>query len=89
MSRKRARPSLPASPSAALPAAGCPILVAWGEHETSEFKRQSLDYLQEWRDLGFPGSGLEVAGANHFNILMQLRDPDSALARGTFELMGL
>lgn len=77
------------SPTAALPDAGCPILVAWGEHETSEFKRQSRGYLQEWRGRGFPGTELEVAGANHFNVLMQLRDPESALARATFALMGL
>lgn len=77
------------SPAAALPAAGCPILVAWGEHETSEFKRQSRDYLQAWQDKGYPGRALEAAGTNHFNILMDLRNPDSALARATFKLMGL
>ncbi|UHL63761.1 alpha/beta hydrolase [Paralcaligenes sp. KSB-10] len=77
------------SPAMHLPQQGCPILVAWGEYETAEFKRQSQDYLHGWQAQGYEGSALEVAGTNHFNILMDLRNPQSALTRAIFKLMGL
>ncbi len=77
------------SPVFHLPSAGCPMLLAWGEHETDEFKRQSAMYAQAWAERGYPVRRLEVADTNHFNILMQLRDAESTLSRSIFELMGL
>ncbi|NYT84736.1 alpha/beta hydrolase [Pollutimonas harenae] len=68
---------------------GCPLLVAWGEHETDEFKRQSQMYASAWRDQEYPVRVLEVPGANHFNILMDLQDSHSALSGSILELMGL
>lgn len=77
------------SPQFHLPERGCPILSAWGQFETDEFKRQSQDYAKAWGKRGFPVQALEVQGANHFNILMSLCDPASALSRAIFGLMGL
>ncbi|MFT0545451.1 alpha/beta hydrolase [Allopusillimonas ginsengisoli] len=77
------------SPVFHLPRVACPLLLAWGEHETDEFKRQSSMYAQAWAELDYPVQCLEVAGTNHFNILMQLRDAKSALSRSVFGLMGL
>jgi arylformamidase len=81
--------SVALSPLFRLPSQGCPILVAWGQFETGEFRRQSLDYARAWQDHGFNARQLEVQGANHFNVLMALRDPATALSRAIFELMGL
>lgn len=77
------------SPQFQLPQRGCPILVAWGQLETDEFKRQSRDYAVAWQEQGFVARQMEVPGANHFNILMALRDPACALSKAIFKLMGL
>jgi arylformamidase len=65
-----------------------PMIVAWGENETSEFKRQSRSYAARLEGAEFPVSQLEVAGANHFDIVFGLADRASALGRATLELIG-
>ncbi len=65
-----------------------PTIVAWGENETSEFKRQSRSYAARLEAADFPVSVLEVAGANHFDIVFGLADRTSALGRATLELIG-
>lgn len=77
------------SPQFHLPGQGCPTLVAWGQHETAEFKRQSQAYAGAWHAHGLPVRQFEVQGVNHFNILMTLRDPASMLSQAIFGLMGL
>jgi arylformamidase len=77
------------SPLFHLPARGCPMLVAWGEHETAEFKRQSQIYAQAWQASGYPVTLMEVPGTNHFDVLMALRDPDAPVSREVLGLMGL
>ncbi len=77
------------SPQFYLPRQGCPILVAWGQHETDEFKRQSRNYARAWQEQGFIAQQMVVPGVNHFNILMSLRDPASPLSQVVFRLMGL
>jgi arylformamidase len=65
-----------------------PTIVAWGENETSEFKRQSRSYAARLEAADFPVSVLEVDGANHFDIVFGLADRTSALGRATLELIG-
>lgn len=77
------------SPLFHLPKQGCPLLLAWGEHETAEFKRQSQMYATAWRAQGHSAHVLEVSGVNHFNILMDLQDPHSELSGSILGLMGL
>lgn len=79
------------SPIFALPssARACELLVAWGEHETDEFKRQSRDYLHAWTARGLTGAAIEAPGANHFNVLMALRQPHTAITQRIFRMMGL
>jgi arylformamidase len=64
-----------------------PSIVAWGENETSESKRQSKSYASRLRDAGFPVSAFEVAGANHFDIVLGLADRQTRLGRATLELI--
>ncbi|VVE35919.1 esterase [Pandoraea terrae] len=77
------------SPAAHMPSRGCPIVVSYGETETSEFKRQTDDYLAAWRALGFPGEYVAMPGTNHFDIVLTLADPASPLTRAIFRQMGL
>jgi arylformamidase len=65
-----------------------PTIVAWGENETSEFKRQSRSYASRLEAADFPVSVFEVAGANHFDIVLGLADPATVLGRATLELIG-
>jgi arylformamidase len=64
-----------------------PAIVAWGEFETGEFKRQNRDYAEKLRAEGFPVSAFEAAGTNHFDIVFGLADRTSTLGRATLELI--
>lgn len=64
-----------------------PAIIAWGENETSEFKRQSKSYASRLEAAGFPVSAFEVAGANHFDIVLGLADRETTLGRATLELI--
>jgi len=44
-------------------------LIAWGEHETDEFKRQSRHFAVLLASAGRPVEMIEVAGRNHFDIV--------------------
>jgi len=68
---------------------GCPLLIGWAQHDTAEFKRQSRAYCEAWEQRGWPACQFEAPGTNHFNVLMQMRDPGSALSRAILKLMGL
>lgn len=49
-----------------------PTLIAWGEHETDEFKRQSRQFAQLLGEADGDVRQLEVAGRNHFDIVHNL-----------------
>jgi len=75
------------SPIHHLPERGCPLIVTWGGSETSEFKRQSRDYADAWAKRGFPVDCYEVSDRNHFDIVIDLTDPDRRLGRDTIALI--
>jgi arylformamidase len=64
-----------------------PVIVAWGEFETGEFKRQSRDYAEKLPTCGFPVSTFEVAGTNHFDVVFGLTEPTNTLGRATLGLV--
>jgi len=69
------------SPLRHLPAAPLPVVVAQAEAETPGFHRQSAAYAQA---TGAPL--LTIPDRNHFDVILDLTDPDSALSRA---LLGL
>ena len=69
------------SPDRNLPDIGCPLIVAVGEEETDEFKRQSRDFTELWQSKGWPAEYLECTGLNHFNVPMELCKPDSSMTQ--------
>lgn len=77
------------SPIHALAPHGRPLVVAWGETETAEFKRQSLDYAARWVEAGGSLDAFEVPGSNHFNIIMDLGRPETRLGAAALRQMGL
>jgi len=56
-----------------------PLIVAAGGTETDEFRRQSNDFAKDWNDRGGKCTHLECTERNHFTILNDLADGDSAL----------
>lgn len=65
--------------TAALAAPLPPAVVAWGEHEPSEFGRQSRTFAATWAARGGRVDSFEVAGRNHFDIVFDLGDPATRL----------
>lgn len=57
-----------------------PTLLAWGEIETDEFKRQSRNLSIQLNTANIPNEALEVAGRNHFDIVTDLAN-NSPLGR--------
>jgi arylformamidase len=58
---------------------GCPAVVAWGEIETSEFKRQSGAFAARLTGDDVPCTALEIPGRNHFDVILELGNPASPL----------
>jgi arylformamidase len=75
------------SPMQLPPGSAVPVIVTWGENETSEFKRQSRAYASRMSTAGFRVSAFETAGANHFDIVFGLANRTSALGHATLALI--
>ena len=75
------------SPMRLPPGTRVPVVVAWGEHETCEFKRQSRAYASRIATAGFRVCAFEAAGANHFDLVFGLADQTSPLGRATLALI--
>ena len=64
-----------------------PLLMACGGNETSEFLRQTQLLWDAWPDLRRPASGpLFVPGTDHFSVVAEYANPDSALTRATLAM---
>jgi arylformamidase len=75
------------SPMRLKPGRPVKTIVAWGDNETAEFKRQSRAFASRLVSGGFPVSAFEVAGANHFDIVFGLAEGKSQLGHATIEMM--
>jgi arylformamidase len=64
-----------------------PTVVAWGENETDEFKRQSRSFASKLSESGFRVKSLQAEGTNHFDIVFEIANPGSELGRATLELI--
>ncbi len=67
------------SPIRHIPDASAPLLVAYGDNETDEFKRQSEEYLDAWRARGLQGGRLILQGKNHYEVIDGFPDAESPL----------
>ena len=66
----------------------CPVILAYGDNETSEFKRQTDEYRKVLQDSGIRVSFSEIANRNHFDVIMDLAHADTWLARQVLGQMG-
>lgn len=64
-----------------------PTLIAVGDNETTQFKRQSAVMAAALRAAGTGVEELEVADRNHFDVVFDLCDDNTALGRRVLELV--
>jgi arylformamidase len=62
------------------------LVIAWGEDELPELRRQSAAFAAAWAARGNAAATLSVPGANHFSILDALVRPDGALTEAAVSL---
>jgi arylformamidase len=67
------------SPLLNKPKTKCPVILAYGENETSEFKRLSKEYRNFLIQRAFDVSFFEVKSKNHFDVILDLADKKSQL----------
>jgi arylformamidase len=77
------------SPLHHMPKIPCPIIIAWGENETDEFKRQSDLYRVAWQSRGWPCQTMEFAGKHHFASMPDLMYPDEPCTKALLAQIGL
>ena len=77
------------SPILHIPEASAPLLVAYGDNETDEFKRQSEEYLDAWRARGLQGRRLILQGKNHYEAIDGFLDAESTLCSAILGPMGV
>ena len=68
-------------------AANCPLLVAVGERETDDYRRQASDVATYWNAHGRPSKLFELEGRHHFDSVLEWVNPQSELFRATLEMM--
>ena len=66
-----------------------PMLIAYGENEQREFRRQSITFAQALRSRGHAVRELDLSGLNHFEVAEQYGDAEGSLLRAVFDGMGL
>jgi arylformamidase len=62
-------------------------IVAWGEVETAEFKRQSGAFASQLRQAGTPCKAIEVPARNHFDVILDLAQSGTSLGDAVQALM--
>jgi arylformamidase len=67
----------------------CPVVVAHGEHESDEFRRQARDFVIAIEGQGKTVELVDGKGLNHFEIINTLAAPNGLLGRIALHQMGL
>lgn len=75
------------SPIRDLDRIGCPVSVAWAEHEAAEFARQSRELSSALKLAGKLTEAMVGKGLNHFEIIETLADPGSPLGRAALNML--
>jgi acetyl esterase/lipase len=75
------------SPIRRLPQTAGSLLVACGEEELPELRRQSREFFACWQARGLPGQLVPLPARNHFSILDELHRPDGALTAAICRLV--
>ena len=71
------------------PGAGGALIAAVGAAETPEFVAQNRAFAEAWQARGFEATVMEVEDLHHFNVVMEMGRPGSALTKAALVQMGL
>ena len=71
------------------PGAGGAIIAVVGASETPEFVAQNRVFADAWQAHGFEATVMEIEGLHHFNVVMEMGRPGSALTQAALAQMGL
>lgn len=77
------------SPIAHIPENGPPLVMAWGDGDLDEFRRQSEAFAQAWTDKGNQVQTMMLPGKNHFDMMNTLGDPREPVIGLIHAQMGL
>jgi arylformamidase len=77
------------SPIHHLPASDVDLVLAVAEHDSAEIHRQMDNYGDAWAAAGKPVKRMEIAGATHFTMTLELCDPTGPLGAAQLKQMGL
>lgn len=67
----------------------CPIIVAYAEGDTDEFRRQSREFVAALDKAGRLQELMELPGVNHFELMERFGEPEHALVRVILEQMDM
>jgi arylformamidase len=67
----------------------CPVLIAYAEHDTDEFQRQSREFAAGLERAGRLEKLIRFPALNHFELPEKLRDASHGLTRAVLAQMGL
>ena len=76
------------SPALDLPLQGPPVVLCAGGLETTGFKHQTLYFHALLEEHGLPVRLVENTHNNHFNLVNELANPQSALFQATMDMIG-
>lgn len=65
------------------------VIIAFGENETSEFKRQSKELFHKLTNNCSPIFIKNIKDKNHFDVILELAKPNSLLSQAVFAQMNL
>ena len=71
------------------PTVKCPLLAAYASGDTAEFRRQTREVGEYWRRQHLDAQIIEITGRGHYDIALDLADPQSELFRACARQMGL
>ncbi|MSP90041.1 MAG: alpha/beta hydrolase [Alphaproteobacteria bacterium] len=77
------------SPQRHLDRVGCPVILAHGDGESPEFKRQARDFDAALKQRSLSSTLIEGKGFNHFELVETLGRADGLLGRVALKQMGL
>lgn len=77
------------SPLFHIPENSPPLIVAFGEPELPEFRRQSEEFATAWMGAGHDVRLIEVPDAHHFAMSREFADTDSELHRAMMAMIGV
>ena len=72
-----------------IPERGFPIVCGYGGGELDEFRRQNREFAQAWRAAGHPVAEIVLEGRNHFEVCVEIANPDGPILPAILAGMGL